>query len=66
MLTATVPKMHFVGSNVYFHTYKTRWQSVFLFSFHIVCFFSHCDLLLSAVAASLHYLPQMSAFNSHM
>jgi len=22
--------------------------------------------LLSAVAASLHYLPQMSAFNSHM
>ena len=39
---------------------------IFLFSFHIVRFFSHRDLLLSAVAASLHYLPQMSAFNSHM
>jgi len=34
------------------------------------CFFSHSmkvrDLLLSAVIVSLHYLPQMSSFNSHM
>jgi len=40
--------------------------AIFFFSFHIVSFFSHRDLLLSAVAASLHYLPQMSAFNIHM
>jgi len=64
-VTATVPKMRFVGSNVSFHTV---WNSaaIFLFSFHIACFFSHRGLLLSAVAASLHYLPQMSALNSHM
>ena len=65
-VTATVPKMGFVGSNVSFHTAQNSLAAIFLFSFHIVCFFSHRDLLLSAVAASLHYLPQMSAFNSHM
>jgi len=37
--------------------------AIFLFSFHIVCFFSHRDLLLSAVAASLHYLPQLNDVN---
>ena len=65
-VTATVPKIRFVGSSVSFHTVSNSLAAVFLFSFHIVCFFSHRDLLLSAVAASLHYLPQMSAFNSHM
>ena len=34
------------------------------------CFFSHrvklCAFQLSVVPVSLHYLPQMSAFNSHM
>ena len=40
--------------------------AIYVFSFHIVCFFSHRVLLLSALAASLHYLPQMSAFNGHM
>ena len=65
-ITATVPKMRFAGSNVSFHTVWNSLAAIFLFSFHIVCFFSHRDLLLSAVAASLHYLPQMSAFNSHM
>jgi len=40
--------------------------AIFLFSFHIQCFFSHRDLLLSAVTVSLHYLQHMSAFNSHM
>jgi len=49
-----------------FAPYKTRWQYYFFSVFDIVCFFSHRDLLLSAVAASLHYLPQMSAFKSHM
>jgi len=29
-------------------------------------FFSHRDVLLSSVSVSLHYLPQMFAFNSHM
>jgi len=40
--------------------------AIFLFSVHIVCFFSPRDLLLSAVAASQQYLPQMSAFNGYM
>jgi len=46
-------RIKLVGSNTFF-------------SFHIVCFFAHRDLLLSAVAAPLHYLPQMSAFINHM
>ena len=44
-LTATVPKMRFVGSNVFFHTvYKTRWQQYFFsvftsyVSFHTVTY----------------------------
>ena len=65
-VTAIVPKMRFVGSSDSFHTVLNSLAAIFLFSFHIVCFFSHRDLLLSAVAASLNYLPQMSAFSSHM
>jgi len=65
-VTATVPKMRFVGRNVSFHTVWNSLAAIFLFSFHIVSFFSHRDLLLSRVAASLHYLPQMSVFHSHM
>jgi len=65
-VTATVPKMRFVGSSVSFHTVQISLAAIFLFSFHIVRFFSHRDLLLSAVAASLHYRPQISAFKSHM
>jgi len=50
-----------------FTPYKTRWQQYFFSVFtSYQCFFSHRDLLLSAVAVSLHYLPQMSAFSSHM
>jgi len=44
-----------VGSNILF--------SVFTLS---TCFFSYRVLQLSAVAASLHYLPLMFAFNSHL
>jgi len=50
-----------------FTPYKTRWQQYFFSVFTpYKCFISHRDLLLSAVAVSLHHLPQMSAFNSHM
>jgi len=43
-----------------FTLYKTRCQQYFFSVFTpYKCFFPHCDLLLSAVIVSLHYLAQM-------
>jgi len=67
-VTATIPKMRFFGSSVSFHTVENSLAAIYSFSVFISskCFFSQRDLLLSPVAASLHYLPLMFAFNNHM
>jgi len=53
-VTATVTELYFIGAAMLFYS----------------CFFSRNiklhGLPLSAVTASLDYLPKMSAFNSHM
>ena len=76
-LCYTTKKMTHVNCNS--PTNALRWQQCFFshriklvgsntfFSFHIVCFFAHRDLVIAISSRCLAaYLPQMSAFNSHV